>query len=96
MKVQAAINKAAWVHNTNISSKGFTPLQIATGQGSKIPTFGIQKLKEEVEEMSTKEQVGKVLRIQKLYMEVENDRLVEKCIKQRGISMKNWHREMKF
>ena len=64
MKVQVAINKAAWVHNTNISGKGFTPLQIATGQGSKIPTFGIQKLKDEIEALSAKEQVEIVMRIQ--------------------------------
>ena len=75
--IQYAVNKAAWVHNTNLSHTGFTPLQIATGQGSKIPTGGIEKINDEIKAVSEKEQIEQVLKVQRMFMEAEVDRMIE-------------------
>ena len=77
MTVQSAINKAAWVHNTNISVAGFASLMIAAGQGSKISTYGVGKLEEKDEEMTAGEQIEKVLKKQRIFMEAEAEKMVQ-------------------
>ena len=44
IKLQSAINKAAWAHNTNTAATGFAPITIATGQGCKITTYGMKNI----------------------------------------------------
>ena len=80
--IQSAINNGSWVHNTHISALGFDTMTIATGQGSKIPTYGLAKLKED-KEIDVGEQIEKVLKNQRLFMESEADRLVADCKKRR-------------
>ena len=83
MKLQSAINKAAWVHNTNLTKNGYAPLTTMSGQPIKLPTGGLQRLKDEEETMTAADQVERVLRIQRMFMEAEADRMVMECIKRR-------------
>ena len=85
--LQTLVNKAAWVHNKNISKMGHVPLTVMTGQTPKYPLVDNDDDDKKIEEIG--DQVDKVRNVQKLFLESEIEKLLKDCAKARVPSFKH-------
>ena len=91
--LQEAVNMLAWTHNTNVTVRGYSPMQLVTGKSIVFP--GITTGNEVTESLYDDEAIRRIMErhyeLRKKFREIEFSR---KLIKAKEMRMKGYEDEI--